>query len=464
MSVEDKDNRNFEFIKEQVIEKKRRKIKRWLFPFMMTVVMAILFGIIAAVTFVIAEPRLYDFLRKDKDTRTPVSFPTQYPEEQEPGTTDNTTGTKDPSNNDQTTKDPEADPANANGGSVTNPEDEDIQQKPDTVYMSIDADIEDYLGIYEDIRAIAYNVSKSIVNIVSTSTVTDPWFGKAVEESITTTGVIIHNNEEELLILVSYDRIEATSSIRIKFSDTVYVNTTLLDYDREVNLAIISAAIKDIPEIYLNGLQEAVLGESYTISVGSPILAMGNPNGYPGSTELGMITTKGIGASITDNRLELFLTDIGDNANSDGIIVNFKGEVIGLITRTLKDEKNVNLNTAIGISKIKPIITRMGNQEPTVYFGIKADDLTEAVRREYLVTNGIFVNEVQANSPAFTGGLKNGDIILQVNDQTILNTYNFNNAISIYQPGDEIKVKVKRLTGAVAKEMILTVKLAEKAK
>lgn len=463
MSVEEKDNRNFEFIKEQVIEKKRRKIKKWLFPFLMTVIMAIMFGIIAAVTFVIAEPRLYDILRKEKDTKTPVSFPTQYPEDQETGTSNNTSGTKDPSDNDQTTKDPEADPTNANVGPVKDP-DEDIQQKPDTVYMSIDADIDDYLGIYEDIRTIAYNVSKSIVNIVSTSTVTDPWFGKAVEESVTTTGVIIHNNEEELLILVSYDRIEATSSIRIKFSDTVYVNTALLDYDKEVNLAIISAAIKDIPDIYMNGLQEAVLGESYTISVGSPVIAMGNPNGHPGSMELGMITTKGIGASITDNRLELFLTDMGNNANSDGIIVNFKGEVIGLITRTLKDEKNVNLNAALGISKIKPIITRMGNQEPSVYFGIKADDLTEAVRREYLVTNGIFVNEVQANSPAFTGGLKNGDIILQVNDQTVLNTYNFNNTISGYKPGDEIKVKVKRLTGAVAKEMILTVKLIEKAK
>ena len=61
MSVEDKDKKEYEFIKEQVIQKKRKKLRKFLYPFLMTLSMAILFGVIAAVTFCLTERSLYKF-------------------------------------------------------------------------------------------------------------------------------------------------------------------------------------------------------------------------------------------------------------------------------------------------------------------------------------------------------------------------------------------------------------------
>ena len=66
MSNVNKENKEFKFIKEQVIPKKRKKLRKWLLPFLMTIFMAIIFGLVAALTFCIAEPKLYKLLHKDE--------------------------------------------------------------------------------------------------------------------------------------------------------------------------------------------------------------------------------------------------------------------------------------------------------------------------------------------------------------------------------------------------------------
>ena len=80
MPVEDKDKKEFEFIKEQVVENKRKKIKKMLKPFLKTFLMAVLFGSVAAVTFCVVEPRLYKYINKQEDRKS-ITFPNDYPDE-----------------------------------------------------------------------------------------------------------------------------------------------------------------------------------------------------------------------------------------------------------------------------------------------------------------------------------------------------------------------------------------------
>ncbi|MDD3173292.1 MAG: S1C family serine protease [Herbinix sp.] len=436
MSANEKDNNNFEFIKEQVIEKKRKKIKKMLYPPMKTISLAILFGITAAITFTVAETKLNKFMNKEEETGTPVSFPTECPQ-----------------NTNNASEAQECD----TGVVVT----ETPDPEPIILEQSIAADLDDYLSMNNDIREVAHNVNKSILNIKSKFYVKD-LFGKTVTKTINTTGVIVYNNTKDLLVLVSLDRVKDAKSIKIVFADSVAVDAVLQEYDSEINLALIAVAIEDIPETYKNSLQTATLGESYSVTVGSPIIALGSPNGHSNSMEIGMVTSKGSIANITDNRLDLFNTNILDNKSSDGIIVNMDGKVVGIITRTLKEDENEDLNTVIGISKLLPIIEEMGNKEPRVYFGVKADDITDDVKQEHNITNGIYIKEVLADSPAFDAGVQNGDIILEVNESTILSSSNFYDTITEYQPGDKINVKISRTNGTKDIEIVLSVLLIEK--
>ncbi len=447
MSENDKDNKDFEFIKEQVIERKHRKLKKRLLPLLTTILLAILFGIIAAVTFVLAEPKLYQYLHKEEDTKTPVTFPTTSP-------------TKAPSVEDTD--------SSKEGKEDTKPDDRDDTETTqptivNPIIQKIDARVEDFTDMYSEIREVAYEASKSLVYVNCNMTVFDI-FGNSVEKTINTSGVIVANNNADYLILVSLDRVKEANSVQIKFSDTVYVDAALQDYESELNLALLAVAIKDIPQIYLNGLQVADLSKPYTITVGTPVLALGNPNGHTGSMDIGIISSRGSWANITDNRIELFNTNMINNAYSDGAIINLNGEFIGLITRTLSEDVNEELCTAIDISNITSYILQLSNQEPRIYFGIKADDMTELIKKENDVTEGIYVNEVQSDSPAFEAGLKNGDIILTVDEHVILNTNYFYKIIADCKAGDELAVKIKRMTANGFKEMDLTVKLAEKDK
>lgn len=431
MSENDKDNNNFEFIKEQVIEKKRKKLKKWMFPPVMTICLGVLFGLTAALTFAIMEPGLNKLIHKEKNTKTAVCFPTEAPAASGSNTKDSSKSGKKPT------------------------------PTPVIVKQSIDADISDYLSMNNDIKEVADKVDKSIVNINSTFTVKD-WFGKLVHKTVNTTGVIIYNNSEDFLALVSLDRVKGADSIKVKFSDTISVNAKILDSVSEINLAVIAIPVSDIPGSYLESLQIAALGESYTIETGDPVIALGSPNGHTNSMEIGMITSTGGYASITDNRLDLFNTSIEDNSSSDGIIVNLDGEIIGLITRTLKEDEYEGLNTVIGISDLKNILTAMGNQDPLIYFGVKTDDMSTSAMRKHDVTNGIYVNDVKADSPAFKAGIQNGDIILGVDDATIMSSSNFYDTISDYQPGEKVTVKIKRTSGSKDKNIKLHVVLGKK--
>ena len=446
MSENDKDNKDFEFISEQVIEKKRKKYKKWIVPLILTAFMAILFGVIAALTFCIAEPEFYLLLHKQEENKTPVSFPTEYP--------------NDPNNNVNTDNTGEK---TEGGNNSTSGQAEETEQIPETVIIenTIDADLKDYISMYDDINTLVFETNKSLVNVSSIIDDRD-WFGSPIEKKIESTGIVIYNDNENLLILVSLDRVKDANSIQVVFSDKNTINAVIQDYEKDINLAVIAVSLEDIPETVMKSIAIATLGESYSITVGSPIIALGNPNGHLKSMETGIITSKGSYASITDNKLDLFNTDIKDNKYSDGVIINLKGEVIGLITRTLKEDINQDISTIIGISKIRPIIERMGNKEPRIYFGVKTIDMTDAAKIEHEVQNGIFVDEVQSDSPAFSSGIKNGDIIMQVNDQTVINSNNFYNIISSYQSGDEILVKIKRTSTTQEKEMSLNIVLVDK--
>ena len=446
------DKKDFEFIKEQVIEKKRRKLRKKILPVLTTVCLAVVFGVVAAITFVLTEPRLYDLLHKEEEARTPATFPTRYPED---STQTNAPGSK-PEDKDNETVNLDSKPPKENAEA----------SEPETVIIEqpIEADVDDYTSIYDGLRKVSFEVEKSIVTVVGITDEKDVWFGTSVELAKETPGLIVYNNNVDLLILATLDRIEDADIVQVRFSDNFTVDAVLQDYESELNLAMLAVPLEKIPVTYLSSLQVAKLGESYTLVVGSPILALGSPNGHTGSMEAGIISSRNSYVYITDNKLDLFNTDITDNENSEGVIVNMKGEVVGLITRTLKDEKSEGLSTAIGISKLKSFLTSMGNQQARIYFGVKTIDMPDAAKQEYGITGGIYVNDVLEDSPAFLAGIQSGDIILEVDEQTINNTNNFYNAISPLLPGAEVKVKIQRTTGTTQKEMDITVTLAEKKK
>ena len=90
--------------------------------------------------------------------------------------------------------------------------------------------------------------------------------------------------------------------------------------------------------------------------------------------------------------------------------------------------------------------------------------MTSAAKKDYEIENGIYVKEVQSESPAFEAGIKNGDIILSINDQPVVSVNSFYSIVSSYKAEDKLIVKIKRAAGSTIKENEITVVLTEKLK
>lgn len=424
---------DYEFIKEQIIIKKRSKLKKRLLRIGISLISAVMFGLIAAVTFVLAEPNIYKLINKEDRNKPQISLPT--------------------SSNDIQSSDITSIPEYSESA---------LTQEiiPETVIQRIDADLRDLRDMHYELRKMAYKVNKAIVKVNSTFLVED-WFNNIVERTVSTTGLIVTETPTNFYILVSLDRVKGADRIKLKFFDTVYVNAWLIDYEEEINIAIITVYKDEIPSIYLSGLDTAILGENYSLVVGNPVVALGSPNGNPESMDFGIITGEGSSVAVTDNILKLFNTNMADNPDSDGLIVNIRGEVIGLITRTLKYDQNKYINTAISIEYIKPYIIQMINQNDRLYFGIKAKDMTEDAKQAHNVTHGIYVDDVLADSPAFKGNIRNGDIILNVDGNKIINTNYFYKTISRYKVGSELNVKVKRTSSGQIMDLNVTLEIRQ---
>lgn len=461
MSGIDKD-KEFEFIKEQVIPKKRKKFRKWLIPFFMTFFMAIMFGIVAALTFCLAEPRLYELLHKDD--QNPFVIPTPTPlgrgdEDDRKEGEDLVDDSEDPNTGNLPTTVPNNEQPNGQEGKDLNGHSSDSVEPGPVIIEAIDADIDDYLTMFSDIRRLTDEVGKSILTVSSIIDGKD-WFGNPIEKRIYTTGLVVENSGTNIMLLVSLDRIKDASSIKIEINDTTVIDAMLHDYESELNLAVISVNIADIPKRVLSNIAVARIGESYTLAVGDPIMAMGSPNGYPQSVDMGIVSSKGSLLSITDYEIDFYNTNIITNNESDGVIVNFKGEVVGLLTRTLKEGLNEELSTVVGISKVKSYIDRMVSQTPRIYCGVIAENLPQVAMANYNVTRGVYVYEVQKDSPAFKAGIMSGDIILNVGDRLISNMNNFYNAISDHEHGTQVAFKIRRTSSG--KELELNVVLEEK--
>lgn len=426
------EQKEFNFIQEQIIPK--RTWKNVMGSVVKTILLAILFGIISSIVICVTYPYIKDVLKEEEEGRlssftkhlNPIRVASIIPEFK-------------------------------------------VQQPTNTTIImenTKDLTLEDYQNLYKELDVVADEVNRCVVAVTSIVNSVD-WLQNPSETADITSGIIIDESADQktLSILVRYSKIKEVNKIRVTFDTDNVVDAKLANYDSKLDIAIIKVEVSNLSQKVRHSIKVATLGESVSSFVGDPIIAVGNPNGYPYSREYGIITGKTTSVYITDNRIDLFNTDITDNANGDGVIVNLRGEVIGIITHKFKNDLNEDINTVLSISRIKSIIDDLVSGRDRTYLGISGTDLTKEIASNLGVSNGVYVNEVETESPALEAGLQTGDVILKIDDSTIISMAQLNTIISSYQPRDEIIIVVKRTTNATGeedKEMTFRVQLHKK--
>ena len=400
-------NEEFSFMNEKIKEKPFFK-RKWVKIVLATLGLAILFGVVASLAF----SKMQDWLKEKalQEAMQEIQIPEDVPEDL------------------ASSQEPEV-------------QEEDVQEP---VVVEAELTLSEYEKLYREMQNIATEVSKSLVTVTAVSNDVD-WFNEAYENLGQATGMIIGDNGVELLLLTRYELVESCDGMNVTFVDGTSAAAVLKKYDLTTNLAVISVNLSDISETTSEKIVKAKLGSSMVLKPGTLTMAVGRADGSPGSLMSGTLTSTHNTQSAVDSEYTVLVTDMTKNAGADGVLVNLKGEVIGILQEKHISAAMQNVLSAYAISDIKSLMEHLSNNQDVTYLGIKGITVTAEAQKNG-VPKGIYITEVQMDSPAMLGGIQTGDVLQTINGQQVETMKNLSDVLQRLSDKQNISLEGQRLT------------------
>ncbi|MCM1175763.1 MAG: S1C family serine protease [Blautia sp.] len=428
-----------DFLREKMKQRpvnKRKLLRRT----MLTAVMAVVFGIVACLTFLILEPVINNWLYPPEEAKE-VQFPEEtIAEEMNPEDM-------------LTVEEPEEEEPPAEWV-----DEEQVQE----LLSQVQFGLEEYGNVYEELSALAKNVSRAIVTVTGVTSDVD-WFNNTYESEAVASGVIVANNGRSMLVLVNMNHIKNAEKIVVTFCDQTQADARLVQRDASTGFAILSVSLMAIGEETMDVINIATLGSSNTGNLpGTPVMALGSPMGTSGSVCYGIITSSSSVIDQADSAYKLISTDIYGSKNATGVLVDLRGMVVGIIDNSYNSSDRGNLLSAYGISELKRTIAKMSNDQYRAYLGIHGADVPLEAILESGVPRGAYIKEIEMDSPAMTAGIQSGDVIVKMNNTEIVSYSELLNELYNSSPEDIVTITLMRQGIDSFQEMKVTVTLARR--
>ncbi len=248
--------------------------------------------------------------------------------------------------------------------------------------------------------------------------------------------------------------VEGASEIIVSLPDGRTVNGKVLGADAVTDLAVV--------KINADNLTVAEFGDSDTLQVGEPAIAIGNPLGleFRGSVTAGVISALNRSLEIGERKFNLIQTDAAINpGNSGGALVNADGQVVGINSAKIAVSGVEGIGFAIPVNTAKPILQELENRGRIArpYLGASLMDKDIAARYgfEMDLHGGIFLVKVVPNSPASKADIRPGDIILSFNGAKVKTALELRSKLSECKVGQSVDVLIMRNGNTQTKTVVL---------
>ena len=307
-----------------------------------------------------------------------------------------------------------------------------------------------------DVSSIVDEVMPSIVAITNTGTVTyNSFFGKQSQQSQSCgSGIIVSEDDDYLYIATNNHVVADSEELTVQFDDDSVVKAEIRGTDPDDDLAVVRVKKADLGKDTYSNIKIATIGDSDSVAVGSPAIAIGNALGYGQSLTVGYISALNKEITINDTTINMIQTDAAINeGNSGGALFNLQGQVIGINSAKASNYNNnvEGMGYAIPISEALPIIQDIidgkqtsGIAQGSAYMGIQGKDLSAYDAASFNMPEGVYLIGVVENGPAAQAGLHSGDIITSVDGKDISGMSEIKSILAKKNPGDTITVKISR--------------------
>ncbi|MAZ29605.1 MAG: serine protease [Cytophagaceae bacterium] len=257
----------------------------------------------------------------------------------------------------------------------------------------------------------------------------------------TGSGVII---SPDGYIVTNNHVIEGANEIEVSLNDNRTYSAEVIGSDPVADIALVKVdADGDLP--YLP------FGDSDSVKIGEWALAVGNPFNLTSTVTAGIISAKARDINEFDTNPQSFIqTDAAINpGNSGGALVNINGELIGINTAiTSQTGSYVGYSFAVPSNIAKKIvedIMEYGNVQKGV-LGVSGTSLNPSIAQKLEIdeVEGFYVGGLEADSGAQKAGIKEGDIIKEIDGIHVRSYTDLSGYLNAKSPNDIVQVKIKR--------------------
>ena len=307
--------------------------------------------------------------------------------------------------------------------------------------------------VTSDVSDIVENTLPSIVSITNMSVqeVQNFFGGISQQESESAgSGIIISQNDSELLVVTNNHVVEGSDTLTVTFNDGNSVEAQIKGTDSARDLAVVAVPLDKISDDTMNAIKVATLGDSDSLKVGEPAIAIGNALGYGQSVTTGIVSATGRTIDGFDG--EYIQTDAAINpGNSGGALLNANGEVIGINSAKINSSAVEGMGFAIPISDASDVIQNLMNKETRSkvsdeergYLGIEGYDVSEEGAQMYNMPTGVYVKEVMSGGGDEKAGLTKGSIITGFEGSSISGMSSLQEQLQYYKAGEEVTLTVQ---------------------
>ena len=328
--------------------------------------------------------------------------------------------------------------------------------------------------ISSDVSDVVEEVMPAMVSIVNNYVETGITFwGQTYSEPAQSSGsgIIVAENDDELLIVTNNHVVEDAQTLTVTFIDETEANAVIKGLDADMDLAVIAVPLNNLSKETRAAITVASLGDSDSLKLGQPVIAIGNALGYGQSVTNGIISALNREITLSDGSTGIFIqTNAAINpGNSGGALLNINGEVIGINSNKIASSTIEGMGYAIPITSASPIIAELMERQTRTevaesemgFLGISPQTVTSQYS-QLGMPQGVYVVSVEPGSAAEQAGMVYGDIIVNFDGQKLTSADALRDTLRYYRAGETVTVKIQRIINGEYQSLELEVTLGKR--
>ena len=255
-------------------------------------------------------------------------------------------------------------------------------------------------------------------------------------------GFVFLKNSEAFYILTVSDQMQEADKFTVTFSDGAVTDGILCKKDLRTGFFVIKVPFTSVDEETQEKIPAAPLVAADDMKQTESVIAIGSPSGDYDSLMGGTITSVTGTLKVADEEYGMLTTDMVGSEEGGGILLNFSGEVAGIIWN--QEEDRTNVIRAVETAQLRPLLESMANGEDICYIGIMGATISSYQSENLDVPRGVYVDAVDEDSPAMTAGIQNGDILHALDGQEVQSMEEYASVLQGLNKGTRTTVNVYR--------------------